>query len=135
MSTPAQVAFNNGDVVTVRIGNPPTHYRTPVYVQGKTGRVVALCGIFPDAESLAHGGSGQPYKPLYRVEFPRPTCGTITTARPPTGCRSTSTSSGWKAPAEKLSHTGPQAPICNSGEIAVRRVGATLVAARIDRPR
>lgn len=71
MSTAAHAAFNNGDAVTVRTGNPPTHYRTPVYVQGKTGRVMALCGVFPDAESLAHGGSGQPYKPLYRVEFPQ----------------------------------------------------------------
>jgi nitrile hydratase len=71
MSTTGQVAFRDGDTVTVRTGNPPTHYRTPVYVQGKTGRVVALCGVFPDPESLAHGGDGTPYKPLYRVEFPQ----------------------------------------------------------------
>ena len=71
MTSTAQTAFNNGDTVTVRTGNPPTHYRTPVYCQGKTGTVVALCGIFPDPESLAHGGDGTPYKPLYRVEFPQ----------------------------------------------------------------
>ena len=71
MTTAAPAAFRSGDVVTVRTGNPPTHYRTPVYTQGKTGTVVALCGIFPDPESLAHGGSGTPYKPLYRVEFPQ----------------------------------------------------------------
>lgn len=65
------VTFNTGDVVTVRTGNPPTHYRTPVYVQGKTGKVVALCGVFPDPESLAHGGDGRPHKALYRVEFPQ----------------------------------------------------------------
>ena len=47
MSTAAQVAFNNGDAVTVRTGNPPTHYRTPVYVQGKTGRVVASAASSP----------------------------------------------------------------------------------------
>ena len=71
MSTPEQVAFGNGDMVTVRTGNPPTHYRTPAYCQGKTGTVVALCGVFPDPESLAHGGDGTPHKPLYRVEFPQ----------------------------------------------------------------
>ncbi len=71
MATAKQVAFSNGDAVRVLTGNPPTHYRTPVYVQGKTGRVVALCGVYPDPESLAHGGNGTPYKPLYRVEFPQ----------------------------------------------------------------
>ena len=71
MSAAEQTTCNNGDMVTVRIGNPPTHYRTPVYVQGKTGRVVALCGVYPDPESLAHGGDGTPRKPLYRVEFPQ----------------------------------------------------------------
>ena len=71
MTTAAQVAFHNGDMVRVLTGNPPTHYRTPVYVQGKTGRVMALCGIYPDPESLAHGGDGTPHKPLYRVEFPQ----------------------------------------------------------------
>ncbi len=71
MSATEQVAFSNGDIVKVRTGNPPTHYRTPVYAQGKTGRVVALCGVYPDPESLAHGGGGVPNKPLYRVEFPQ----------------------------------------------------------------
>ena len=51
------------------MGTPPGHYRTPTYIQGKTGRVVALCGIFPNPESLAHGGDGLPKQPLYRVEF------------------------------------------------------------------
>ena len=71
MTKPQQPAIRNGDIVTVRVANPPTHYRTPVYVQGKTGRVVAFCGVYPDPESLAHGGDGTPHKPLYRVEFPQ----------------------------------------------------------------
>ena len=71
MTSAGQIAFNNGDVVKVLTGNPSTHYRTPVYVQGKTGRVVALCGTYPNPESLAHGGDGTPHKPLYRVEFPQ----------------------------------------------------------------
>ena len=61
--------FAVGDRVRVLAGSPPTHYRTPTYTQGKTGRVVALCGEYPDPESLAHGGDGLPRKPLYRVEF------------------------------------------------------------------
>ena len=61
--------YQNGNMVRVRIDSPPTHFRTPEHVQGKTGRVVALCGVFHNPESLAHGGSGLPKKPLYRVEF------------------------------------------------------------------
>ena len=49
--------------------HPPGHYRTPDYVKGKMGQVVALCGVFKNPESLGHGGSGLPQKPLYRVEF------------------------------------------------------------------
>ena len=58
----------------VRVDSPPHHYRTPAYVQGKKGQVVALCGVFPNPESLAHGGSGGSGLPqvlLYRVEFPQ----------------------------------------------------------------
>ena len=69
MAAPLQ--FTVGDAVTVLAGNPPTHYRTPAYIQGHTGRVVALCGVYPDPESLAHGGDGRPRQPLYRVEFPQ----------------------------------------------------------------
>ena len=68
MTRPA-VKFHTGDVVRVRMGSPPTHFRTPEYVQGKQGRVEALCGIFPNPESLAHGGGGEPYIPLYRIVF------------------------------------------------------------------
>ena len=65
------VQYQPGDTVRVRVDSPPGHYRTPAYVQGKTGRVVALCGVFRNPESLGHGGSGLPAKPLYRVEFPQ----------------------------------------------------------------
>lgn len=53
----------------MRTGSPPGHFRTPAYIQGKCGRVRALCGVFRNPESLAHGGSGLPAQPLYRVEF------------------------------------------------------------------
>ena len=61
--------YSTGDRVRVRVGAPSHHFRTPAYIQGKIGQVVALCGIFPNPESLAHGGSGLPQRPLYRVEF------------------------------------------------------------------
>ena len=67
VSEPPQ--FSRGDLVTVRVDNPGGHFRTPTYIQGHTGRVEALCGIFPNPESLAYGGTGQPHQPLYRVEF------------------------------------------------------------------
>ena len=55
----------------VRVDHPAHHFRTPAYIQGKLGRVEAFCGIFSNPESLAHGGSGLPQIPLYRVEFPQ----------------------------------------------------------------
>lgn len=61
--------YRTGDQVRVRMGAPSHHFRTPSYIQGKTGQVVGLCGVFPNPESLAHGGSGLPRRPLYRVEF------------------------------------------------------------------
>ena len=61
--------YRPGDQVQVRVDSPDHHFRTPTYIQGKTGKVVALCGAFPNPESLAHGGSGLPQQQLYRVEF------------------------------------------------------------------
>ena len=70
MATASPTArFDKGDRVKVRSGTPPTHFRTPEYIQGKTGVVVALYGNFRNPESLAHGGDGLPMEPLYRVEF------------------------------------------------------------------
>jgi hypothetical protein len=61
--------YQDGDIVRVRVDSPSGHYRTPTYIQGKTGVVVAVCGRFLNPESLAHGGSGLPEQTLYRVEF------------------------------------------------------------------
>ena len=69
MSMSEPVRFKNGDLVRVRVGTPDYHFRTPDYIQGKSGRITALCGVFPNPETLAHGGDGNPAKPLYRVEF------------------------------------------------------------------
>ena len=61
--------YQNGDQVRVRVDNPRNHYRTPAYIQGKTGIIVSVCGRFRNPESLGHGGTGLPEQPLYRVEF------------------------------------------------------------------
>ncbi len=61
--------YRPGEKVRVREGSPPGHFRTPQYIQGKVGRVAALWGVFKNPESLAHGGTGLPEQPLYRVEF------------------------------------------------------------------
>ncbi len=61
--------YRVGDRVRVRVGAPPGHFRTPQYVQGRSGRVAALCGLFRNPESLACGGNGLPEQPLYRVAF------------------------------------------------------------------
>lgn len=69
MRVAPRARYQPGDQVRVRIGSPPGHFRTPVYIQGKTGRVVAVYGRFRNPESLAHGGSGLPEQLLYQVEF------------------------------------------------------------------
>ena len=61
--------FTPGGRVNVRSASIDTHHRTPDYIKGKPGRVQALCGIFPDPESLAYGQDGRPEVALYRVEF------------------------------------------------------------------
>ena len=70
MSTPAEPAiFANGASVRVRVGSPSHHFRTPAYIQGHAGPVDALCGIYPNPETLAHGGDGLPCQPLYRIRL------------------------------------------------------------------
>jgi nitrile hydratase len=64
-----EARFSPGDRVRVRVDYPPTHFRTPAYIQDKTGQVVAVHGGFRNPESLAYGGDGLPRKPLYLVSF------------------------------------------------------------------
>jgi nitrile hydratase len=61
--------FHVGDQVRIRVGVPPTHFRTPEYIQGKLGRVQTLWGAFPNPEGLAYGQDGLPAQPLYLIEF------------------------------------------------------------------
>ena len=68
-ATAAPIQYQPGDRVRVRVGHPGGHFRTPAYIQGQTGRIAAIGGVFANPESLAYGGAGQPRQPLYRVEF------------------------------------------------------------------
>ena len=63
------VNYADGTLVRVRIGSPAHHFRTPAYIQGHVGVVDALCGVYPNPESLAHGGDGLPRQPLYRIRL------------------------------------------------------------------
>jgi protein involved in polysaccharide export with SLBB domain len=64
--------YRPGDRVRIRIGSPPGHFRTPAYIQGKTGVVAAVHGAFPNPESLAYGGDGLPEQVLYQIRFEQP---------------------------------------------------------------
>ena len=61
--------FATGARVTVATRHPRCHHRVPAYVKGHSGTVERLCGVFGNPETLAHGGDGQPARPLYRVRF------------------------------------------------------------------
>ena len=61
--------FAVGDPVRVRCADPPGHVRTPHFIRGKSGRVVAFMGAYANPEELAYGRPGTPEVPLYRVQF------------------------------------------------------------------
>jgi hypothetical protein len=61
--------FKVGDRVRVRVNHMSGHCRTPYFVQGQVGDVVAVFGQFPNPEQRAYGGNGLPYKVLYQVRF------------------------------------------------------------------
>ena len=65
----APVRYANGAPVRIRVDAPAHHCRTPAYIQGRRGVVVAWCGVYPNPESLAHGGDGLPAQPLYRIRL------------------------------------------------------------------
>ena len=61
--------FRAGDSVIVRTDAVNHHHRTPAFIKGKRGRVRAVSGPFLDPETRAHGGTGEPRRLLYHVEF------------------------------------------------------------------
>jgi hypothetical protein len=61
--------FRVGSNVRVRTGEPSGHCRTPSYLRGKRGVVIALQGEFRNPEKLAYHKPGLPRLPLYMVRF------------------------------------------------------------------
>lgn len=61
--------FRSGDRIRVRAHTPQGHHRTPGYVKGRSGVVVAVQGSFRNPEDRAYGGDGLPPVPLYTVQF------------------------------------------------------------------
>ncbi len=58
-----------GAPVSVRLAWPVGHVRTPAYVRGRRGVVVAKLGRHPNPEELAFRRDGLPGSVLYRVRF------------------------------------------------------------------
>ena len=65
---PLTERFREGDLVRVREDYPIGHFRTPVYVRGKTGRVTRRFGAFGNPETLAYALPGEK-KHVYEVRF------------------------------------------------------------------
>ena len=55
----------------VKVDDRPVlgHCRTPAYLRGKTGTVIAIVGPMRDPASLAYHKPGLPPRMLYRVRF------------------------------------------------------------------
>ena len=64
--------FKVGDSVHVASRTPLGHCRTPLYLRGKSGVVVAIHGTFHDPERLAYHRPGLPEQVLYKVRFWQP---------------------------------------------------------------
>jgi nitrile hydratase subunit beta len=72
MSTAAAVKgprYRVGERVRIGDRNAIGHCRTPWYVRGKVGHVVAIHGVFNDPERLAYHRPGLPAKVLYKVRL------------------------------------------------------------------
>ncbi len=70
-AAPAAVSprFSPGETVAVGARAASGHCRTPFYLRGKPGTVVAVEGPFRDPEKLAYHLPGLPVRYLYRVAF------------------------------------------------------------------
>ena len=61
--------FGVGAKVRVRADQMQGHCRTPGYLRGKSGVVIAVHGQFRNPEKLAYHKPGLPRQPLYMVRF------------------------------------------------------------------
>ena len=71
MSAPVTPRFRVGDRVRVSDREHEGHHRTPWYIKGQAGVIVADNGPWHNPESRGHGGTGLPKVPVYRVLFPQ----------------------------------------------------------------
>lgn len=70
MTGPAAVGrFRIGERVRVDERAALGHCRTPLYLRGHTGTVVAIQGEFHDPERLAYHKPGLPRQVFYKVRF------------------------------------------------------------------
>jgi len=61
--------FSEGARVRVVPGPPESHCRTPAYLRGKPGEILACLGAYRIPSRLAFHKPGLPARPLYRVRF------------------------------------------------------------------
>jgi Nitrile hydratase beta subunit, C-terminal len=61
------VTFEVGQRVRVSARSHSGHHRTPDYVKGKTGTIVARHGAFTNPETRAYGADGLPEQHVYLV--------------------------------------------------------------------
>jgi hypothetical protein len=61
--------YEPGQRVRVAGRDHEGHHRTPGYAKGKVGTVERMHGAFPDPETTAYHGSGEPPRRLYLVRF------------------------------------------------------------------
>lgn len=64
--------FRPGDTVQVDDRAATGHCRTPHYLRGRTGVIVAIHGAYRDPERLAYHRPGLPAQVLYKVRFRQP---------------------------------------------------------------
>jgi hypothetical protein len=68
-SQPSSAAFRVDDHVRIRARTPVGHYRTPMYVRGKIGRIERVLDLFLDPEAEGYGKNEGDKIRLYRVRF------------------------------------------------------------------
>jgi hypothetical protein len=68
-SSGGTVAFRVGDRVRIARRTPVGHYRTPVYVRGKIGRIERVLDLFLNPEEEGYGKNAGDKVRLYRVRL------------------------------------------------------------------
>jgi nitrile hydratase subunit beta len=61
--------FQVGDTVQVDDRDAIGHCRAPLFIRGRTGKVVTIHGTYHDPERLAYHLPGLPAQALYKVRF------------------------------------------------------------------